>query len=128
MQIYGIDLSKDKFDVNFVEESGKEIHKEIKQEFSSMVKFLESIPKDVILCAENTGVYGDELVFLCNQMNILISLNPGYNIKHSLGMVKGKSDPVDAKRIREYGERFADKLEFKQYDSEDIMELKHYML
>jgi len=124
MQIYGIDLSKDKFDVNFVEESGKEIHKEVKQEFSSMVKFLESIHKDAIICAEHTGTYGDKLVFLCNQMNIPISLNPGYNIKHSFGMVKGKSDPVDARRIREYGERFSDKLEFKQYDSEDIMELR----
>jgi len=59
-----------------------------------------------------------------NQLNVPIALVPGYTIKHSFGMVKGKSDPVDAKRIRKYGERFTDMLEFKKYDSEDIAELK----
>ena len=124
MQIYGIDLSKDKFDVNFVDESNKEISEEVSQTFSSIVKFLKSVPKDGVLCAEHTGTYGDMLVFLCNQLNIHIALVPGYTIKHSFGMVKGKSDPADAKRIREYGERFADKLKFKEYDSEEIRELK----
>jgi len=124
MQIYGIDLSKDKFDVNFVEESGKEKNKEVKQKFSPMVRFLKSIPQDGVICAEYTGTYGDKLVFLCNQMNVRIALIPGYTIKHSFGIVKGKSDPVDAKRIREYGERFRDKLKYKEYDSEDIMELR----
>ena len=41
-----------------------------------------------------------------------------------MGLLKGKSDPVDASRIREYGERFYDKLRFKYYDSEDMVELK----
>ncbi len=124
MQIYGIDLSKDKFDVSFVDESDKERNKEVVQKFSSIVRFIKSIPKDGIVCAEHTGVYGDMLVFLCNQFNIPIALVPGYTIKHSFGMVKGKSDPVDARRIREYGERFTDMLQFKEYDSEDMMELK----
>ncbi len=39
-------------------------------------------------------------------------------------MVKGKSDIMDAMRIREYGERFYDKLVFKQYDREEMSELK----
>ena len=124
MQIYGIDLSKDKFDVNFVNEFGRESDNEVAQKFSSIVRFLKSIPKGGIVCAEYTGTYGDMLVFLCNQMDIPIALVPGYTIKHSFGMVKGKSDPVDARRIREYGERFFDMLEFKEYDSEDIAELK----
>jgi transposase len=76
------------------------------------------------LCAEHTGIYGDLLVFLCNQKGIKIALVPGYTIKHSLGIIKGKSDPIDAGRIREYGERFYDKLAFKQYDREEMVELK----
>ncbi len=39
-------------------------------------------------------------------------------------MIKGKSDAIDAERIREYGERFEDKLIFKQYDTEEVFELK----
>jgi hypothetical protein len=57
-------------------------------------------------------------------VNIPIALVPGYTIKHSLGLLKGKSDPLDARRIREYGERFTDKLVFSEYDKESIVELK----
>ena len=124
MQVYGIDLSKEKFDVNFIDSSGREENKEMKNGVTSISKFLLNVPKGSILCAEHTGVYGDLLVYLCNQENILIALVSGYTIKHSFGMVKGKSDPLDARRIREYGERFTDKLIFSEYDQEDLVELK----
>ena len=124
MQVYGIDLSMDKFDVNFIDANKKEKNKEVKNGVISISKFLMNVPKGCILCAEHTGAYGDLLVYLCNQVNIPIALVPGYTIKHSFGMIKGKSDPVDARRIREYGERFTDKLEFSVYDQEYIVELK----
>lgn len=124
MQVYGIDLSKEKFDVNFINEKGKEKNQEVKNTVASISKFLSSISGDSILCAEYTGAYGDLLVYLCNQMNISIALVSGYTIKHSLGLLKGKSDPLDSKRIREYGERFRDKLEYAEYSKEIITELK----
>ncbi|TCK83637.1 IS110 family RNA-guided transposase [Albibacterium bauzanense] len=124
MQVYGIDLSKDKFDVNFLDVNEKEKKKTVKNGISAISVFLSAVPKDSILCAENTGSYGDLLVFLCNQLNISIALVPGYNVKHSLGLVKGKSDEVDAGRLREYGERFFDKLSFKTYQSEQMSELR----
>ncbi len=124
MQVYGIDLSMKKFDVNFIDAKGKEKNKEVKNGVVSISRFLSSVPEEGILCAEHTGAYGDLLVSLCNQANIPIALVPGYTIKHSLGLVKGKSDPLDSRRIREYGERFTDKLTFTKYDEESIVELK----
>lgn len=124
MQVYGIDLSMEKFDVNYIDEKGKEQRREVKNQVKNISKFLETVSKDAVLCAENTGTYGDLLLFLANQFDINIAFVPGYTIKHSLGIIKGKSDPIDAGRIREYGERFNDKLTFKRYDTEDIVELK----
>ena len=124
MQVYGIDLSKEKFDVNFIDAKGKEKNQEVKNAVVSISRFLSSVPGDGILCAEHTGAYGDLLVYLCNQMKVPIALVPGYTIKHSLGLLKGKSDPLDSKRIREYGERFTDKLEYAEYAEECIAELK----
>ncbi|MDX2431549.1 MAG: IS110 family transposase [Bacteroides sp.] len=124
MQVYGIDLSMEKFDVNFVDAKGKEKNKTVKNDVDSISEFLSSIPEDVILCAEHTGVYGDLLVSLCSQMEIPIALVPGYTIKHSLGLVRGKSDPLDSGRIREYGERFSDKLVFSKFEEEVVIELK----
>lgn len=114
----------EKFDVNYIDEKGKEKNKQVKNKLNGISEFLATVPTDAVLCAENTGTYGDMLVFLCNQKGARIALVPGYTIKHSLGIIKGKSDPIDAGRIREYGERFFDKLIFKKYDQEEIVELK----
>jgi len=123
-QIYGIDLSKEKFDVNFINSKGIEACKVVKNNFKAINKFLVSLPKNALLCIENTGIYGDLILFLANIMNIKISVISGYEIKHSLGFIKGKSDKVDAKRIREYGERFTDKLKISAFDSIPLHELR----
>lgn len=124
MQVYGIDLSKEKFDVNFVNEKGLEKNKTVKNNLHSISAFLSDLPAEVVLCAEHTGSYGDLLVYLSNQCGVRISLVSGYSVKHSLGLIKGKSDPKDARRLREYGERFFDKLSFREYHSEEISELR----
>ena len=123
MQIYGIDLAMEKFDVNFLDRNGNEKHLIVTNKLAAIARFLKQIPTDSLLCAEHTGVYGNLLVYLCNQLKIPISLTSGYSIKHSLGLLKGKSDKLDAKRIREYGERFSDKLKLAEYESETLQEL-----
>jgi transposase len=124
MQIYGIDLSKEKFDVSYLDSSGKEKFKVVDNELNCISKFISTLPKDSWLCAEHTGCYGDLLVFMCNQVGIPISLIPGYTLKHSFGIVKGKSDPIDARRIKEYGDRNFDKLFKTSYHSNEIAELR----
>lgn len=123
-QIYGIDLSKEKFDVNFIDEKRKEQHRVVKNDLNNIAEFLESISREALVVAEHTGVYGDLLLFLCNQSGIRISLCSGYSIKHSLGLRKGKTDKIDAARIREYGERFYDKLSETKINNELMSELQ----
>jgi len=123
-QIYGIDLSKEKFDVNYIDQADQKQHCVIKNDLKNISEFLESLPDDSHLVAEHTGVYGDLLLFLSNQMNISISLCSGYSIKHSLGLRKGKTDKIDAARIREYGERFYDTLKPSTINSELMAELQ----
>ena len=126
MQIYGIDLSKEKFDVFYLNSNKEEKSKTVKNNLAEISKFLLKLPKNVCLCAEHTGCYGDLLVHSCNQMEIPISLIPGYTIKHSLGISRGKSDPIDARKVREYGIRFSDKLKMTIYHTEDLAELREY--
>ncbi len=123
-QIYGIDLSKEKFNVNFIDLENKEQHLVVKNNLKSICGFLESINKNSLLVSEHTGVYGDLLLFLSNQMCIPISMCSGYSIKHSLGLRKGKTDKIDAARIREYGERFYDTLKESKINSELMTELQ----
>ena len=123
-QIYGIDLSKEKFNASFIDLKGFLKGMEVNNNYSGICKFLAKIQEDAILCIEHTGIYGDLLVFLANCFNISICAIPGYEIKHSLGMQKGKSDPIDASKIREYGERFSDKLKETEFYSEQLHELR----
>lgn len=124
MQIYGIDLSKEKFDVYYVDAKSNDKLIVVKNNLEGISRFIKNLPKDVYLCAEYTGCYGDLLVFICNQMQIPISLIPGYTIKHSLGLIRGKSDPIDARKMREFGIRFFDRLKLSEFHSEEIAELR----
>lgn len=124
MQIYGIDISKNHLDVHGVKENGNIFNKRIANKLKAISKFLESIPKDSLVCAEHTGVYGDLLVQLANCLGIKIALIPGYTLKKSMGDRKGKSDKVDAERIHEYATRFTDQLQLTKQKNVDMMELK----
>ena len=48
-------------------------------------------------------VIGDLLLRLCSLHDVTLCFVPGYEIKHVLGRQRGKSDPLDTCRIREYG-------------------------
>ena len=62
MQIYGIDLASEKFDVSFVDSNGQARHLVVKNTRSQIEKFLDKLPEDCRLVAEHTGVYGDTLL------------------------------------------------------------------
>ncbi len=74
MQVYGIDLSMEKFDVNDIDLNGRERKKEVKNRLGDISKFLATVSPDAVLCAEVTGTYSDMLVFQSNQAGINIAL------------------------------------------------------
>ena len=123
-QIYGIDLASEKFDVSFVDNKGKIIHKVVKNTRPQIEKFLDTLPQGCRIVAEHTGVYGDMLLMLADMRSIPVSYVSGYEIKHSMGLTRGKSDPMDASRIREYGERHVDKLPETHFPSEALYKLR----
>jgi transposase len=50
-QIYGIDLSQEKFDVNFLNSNNKAKSFIVRNNLHGITKFLEKLPKDAVLCA-----------------------------------------------------------------------------
>lgn len=123
-QIYGIDLASEKFDVSYPDEKGKKKHKVVKNERAAIEKFLSTLPEDAWIVAEHTGAYGDLLLFLADLHGIRISYVNGYEIKHSAGLTKGKSDKADSAMIRDYGERHIDRLVLTHFPSETMYRLR----
>ena len=127
MQIYGIDISSAHLDIYSIDQDEKPFVKRIGNTFKGICKFLERLPKDSILCAEHTGVYGDLLVHLANSYGFKIALIEGYVISKSFTMEKGKTDPIDARKIWNYGTRFYDKLRFAGAADMALHEIKELL-
>lgn len=80
MQIYGIDLAKEKFDVSFLRLSSKSnvvtpVHHVVRNTENGIKAFLKGLPSDSVLVAEHTGVYGERLLKMCTEMSYNKFLN-----------------------------------------------------
>lgn len=130
MQIYGIDLAKEKFDVSFLRSSSKNgsvtpAHKVVRNTENGIKTFLAGIAPDSVLVAEHTGVYGERLLKLCTEMNVKIAYVGGHVIHtYKSAPDRGKTDEQDCNVLREFGERFTDKLIYTTFPEEEIYELR----
>jgi len=102
MKYIGIDVSKDKLDIAYLDNSSEEQVTQISNTISSIKTFLKhissvfSLPLQVVL--EATGVYHLNLVYLLEEHNIDVTiLNPlslkGFSTSY---LLTTKTDAVDA--------------------------------
>ena len=101
-EIYGIDISKDVFDV-YGSQSG---HNQFKNEEKGFVKFLKSLPKNVLVVMEATGYYHYRLAQFLYKSGVSVSVVNPLSVKRFIQMklAKVKTDKSDAKAISEYGQ------------------------
>jgi transposase len=102
--ILGIDLSKATIDLALSENKAnastlnKKLTNNIKG-FNDLIAWLSRLKvriDQVLICLENTGMYGRCLVaFLQSEQGFVWVENP-VEIKRSIGLVRGKNDRVDA--------------------------------
>lgn len=64
---------------------------------------------NTLICMEPTGHYGYGLMETLVDIEMACWLAHPLDIKHSIGVTRGKNDQVDAKRIAQYARRFCDK-------------------
>ena len=106
----GIDISKDKLDLALVNEKipGVFEDKIVGNSFKGFDNIQNWLSKqkikleDCLFCMEHTGTYGLLLFAWLGQMGIDYCVEPGLQIKRSLGMSRGKNDKIDARRIADY--------------------------
>ena len=130
MQIYGIDLAKEKFDVSFFDLTSKKVsnqpsHKVVTNNLKGIGKFFKGLPSDAVLVAEHTGVYGDTLLKCCMDSNVKIAFVGGYVIhRYRATPDRAKTDVLDCALLRDFGERYPDKLKYKTFPEEALYELR----
>lgn len=83
--------------------------------------------EDCFFVLEYTGGYAYRLVQFCQCKKISYVRICGLAIKRSMGMVRGKTDKIDARRIAEYGEEKQSKLEAETAELDGIVRLKRLL-
>jgi transposase len=129
----GIDVSKKTLDVALHSLEGKLNCNHIVIEnnakgFKIMLTWLKNLKinhQDVLICMEHTGIYANKVVDFLETKNIAYSLQSALHVKKSLGLVRGKSDKVDAFRLAEFCYEKRDTIKESQKPSKNIIVLKN---
>lgn len=130
--IVAADISKDK--INFAILKGLEIISEhvIENKLSSLKKFVKVANKEALALEgvekveyvmEYTGIYNNLLLRILTLESCDAYLCNGLSVKNSSGLVRGKSDKIDAIRIGQYAFRYFDKLVPHKIKSESLQKL-----
>lgn len=129
---FGIDISKLTLDITLYDEADEKKSKHIKIDnnakgFKELLKWLKKLKADVkqsVFCMEHTGIYGLDLQVFFEENNIDYTAVSPYEIKHSLGITRGKNDKIDSFKISCYCQLHAKKLKLSKLSSKKIRTLK----
>lgn len=131
----GIDISKGRLDWHLTDAGNTElatgqaantpkgIHKMIAQWKRGPICLNE-----LIVCFEHTGPYGLLLAAILEESGICYVVVSATQVQLSLGIRRGKSDPIDARRLAEYLWRFRDRLSPSRLPSKALLELRGWLL
>lgn len=127
----GIDVSKDSLDYAICNQLDKSILLVSKTEntiagIRKMIKVVQKKSQNLQIwyCFEHTGHYGLLLAHILQCQKQKYSMVASLDIIKSSGLIRGKSDPVDAQRIALYAATFTHKLKLTELQSESILRMK----
>ena len=126
--ILGVDVSKDSIDVCLIRRTDGQLFENKFHNHASGFKKLKQWCKQhdcecdasVLCCMEHTGMYTRLLVHYLISREVQIWLESSLQIKRSQGLVRGKSDKIDAQRIARYANLF--------YERANILEVSTFTL
>ncbi|TBM98206.1 IS110 family transposase, partial [Hyunsoonleella flava] len=130
-EVIGIDVSKNTIDVciHLSEKSSEfaNTNKGIKGFLGWVKEHLKDL-SGVLFVYEHTGMYSHTLTVVLQEMGChYYIIAPALDIKRSMGIVRGKDDQVDAKRIALYGYRLREEITPTKERFESITTLKSLM-
>jgi len=131
MRTIGIDVSKATLDVALRDEQGVWMKEEqVKNSTAGLRSLLRKwgrqglCDKTTLVCLEPTGHYSHGVVKTLLDLGHPTWMAHATDIRLSIGMQRGKSDKVDARRIAEYAHRFRDKARLLDSTCLDFTQLK----
>lgn len=130
-EIVGIDVSKLTLDCHVHSSKVSDVFKNDFEGIASLVSWSlsnsDASSGDILFVFEHTGIYSDQLIAYLSGEGYYYHVAPGLAIKRSLGVIRGKSDRADARRIALYGHRLREELEPTRVSCKTLRSLKRLM-
>jgi len=111
-----------------------QVHAVFKNDSKGFKQLLKWIKRNVdctmdelLICFEITGLYSLQLASFLGQRDINYIMENPIQIKRSMGLVRGKDDKVDSKRIAEYAYMRKDKLKLTTLPSDDLIKMQNIL-
>lgn len=127
----GMDVSKKTLDCHlFVEQKSLSAVSNDAKGFRAISRWLKKEQrnlKGLLVVMEYTGIYTYQVERFLDQHKIRFVKRPALDIKRSLGMVRGKSDKIDARFISKYGWMRKEELQPMSVLSDAQLELQQLM-
>ncbi len=126
--VIGIDVSKLTIDAYLKLAQAHAVFSNDTKGFRQLVKWImkhtDCKTEELLICFETTGLYSLQLASFLSQSNIDFVMENPIQIKRSMGLVRGKDDHVDSKRIAEYAYMRKEKLKLTQLPSEELIKMQ----
>ncbi len=126
--VIGIDVSKLTLDCYIHHEKMQGIFENTPQEIAQMIDWsLKNSTADkqsLLFVFEHTGLYSHQLAQCLAEKGCLLQAVSGLEVKRSLGIVRGKNDKADAKRIALFGYRTREEPRLYSVPEESLLKLK----
>src|SRR6185503_16433652 len=130
--ILGIDVSKESIDACLVHNSDGQIFESKFHNNLSGFRHLKGWCKETgcecdertLCCMEHTGLYTRLLVHYLVSRDVGVWLESSLQIKRSMGLLRGKSDKIDAQRIARYAHVYQKKAQVMQMSVLTLEKLK----
>ena len=129
--VIGIDVSKLTIDAYLKLAQAHAVFSNDTKGFRQLVKWIrkhaDCKTEELLICFETTGLYSLQLASFLSQSNIDFVMENPIQIKRSMGLVRGKDDHVDSKRIAEYAYMRKEKLKLTQLPSEELIKMQNLL-
>lgn len=130
--VLGIDVSKESIDACLVRQSDGQMFEQKFHNNLSGYRHLKSWCKEkqcecdrqTLCCMEHTGLYTRQLVHYLLSREVKVWLESSLQIKRSQGLIRGKSDKVDAQRIARYARVYQKEAQLMQISTITLEKLK----
>jgi transposase len=130
--ILGIDVSKESIDACLIRKSDGQLFESKFHNNLSGFRHLKTWCKQhhcecderTLCCMEHTGLYTRLLVHYLISREVAVWLESSLHIKRSQGIVRGKSDKIDAQRIARYAHIYQNKAQIMQIGVLTLEKLK----